>query len=851
MEERVSFIKKYWLLICFFLCIVSLSLGGVGTAFAQDEDQDAEEFTLEEIVVTAEKREAELQRIPMDISVVREQEMRLYNVNQINDLQKIMPDLTVTNTVGTFNLISIREVQTILFNPIYETTVATHLDGIQLNRFAGLDNMFFDLERVEVLKGPQGTLYGRGSTAGSMNILTRKPILGEFSGNGSIEAGNYGRYRADWAFNIPMGDKLGVRISGRRNVSDGYSDSGYGDADSWSHRASFLWEPNDRATFRMMADYEESDDNGFSMFGDEGYYFDTYGNVTIVANTYEDNPTNPAYQSGGPVRARFKSKWALGDMLDDNIADSEHYGVMAQFDYDFDFATMTVEYGHRAMHEYKEFMWGGAYMNPAPFQILQMPWGPWAQVTATVPYTEVTVRVRDPMLFMVTNNAGNTNTIEARLTSNTTIARGDKLEWIVGAMGQRDRTMEQMETVIDAKKTDPVTGNFWFRVTETTDTTGLFAQASWMPVPKWNFTAGVRQNDDEKTYYGNYMQSPRTTYVTVKKDWSELTYRANISYIATNDIMPYISYAKGYRTGNITYDRAIVPPELLDDYEIGLKSRWLDNKLQVNAGYYYYDYQNYSDWAFINACYEDDDGDHYCDDVGSADNPYDPATGVRNPDGTIDANDYKYNTYVGYSPGGAKQQGVALSVQYMPTMNDNIFVNASWSNNKYKKGYNKFTALLATYPDADSPYRDMVSYDFGGQEFGGAPTRGNASYTHTFRFGAFDTLMATLGVFYEGKGIDITVNQGSSGVEYKMPGRDAYMTADFSLMYSSNRWLGAGNMWSLRASVNNMFDNDDLYSINYTDDANFVNNVFEPGSGLITGRYINPRTYSVTFSINF
>ena len=112
--------------------------------------------------VTAEKREAELQKVPMSIDVVREQEMRIYNVNQINDIQKIMPDVTVNTQVGSFQQISIREVQMIQFNPIFETTVATHLDGIQLNRFAGLDNFFFDLERVEVLKGAPGySLWAR------------------------------------------------------------------------------------------------------------------------------------------------------------------------------------------------------------------------------------------------------------------------------------------------------------------------------------------------------------------------------------------------------------------------------------------------------------------------------------------------------------------------------------------------------------------------------------------------------------------------------------------------------------------------------------------------------------------
>ena len=97
-------------------------------------------------------------------------------------------------------------------------------------------------------------------------MISRKPILGLFSGNGSIEAGNYGRYRADWAVNIPIIDNMAIRISGRRNLFDGYSDSLMGNLDSWSHRLSILWEPNDRTTIKLTGDYMESDDDGSSSF---------------------------------------------------------------------------------------------------------------------------------------------------------------------------------------------------------------------------------------------------------------------------------------------------------------------------------------------------------------------------------------------------------------------------------------------------------------------------------------------------------------------------------------------------------------------------------------------------------
>ncbi len=830
-----------WFLDFFVLSLISLTLINC-PVFAADE-KATDEFTLEEITVTAEKREAELQKIPMSIDVVREQEMRNYNINQIYDLQKMIPDLSVTSTVGSFNLISIREVQTSLFNPIYETTVATHLDGIQLNRFTGLDNFFFDLERVEVLKGPQGTLYGRGSTAGSMNIITRKPTLNEFNGNASVEYGNYGRLRADWAVNLPMGEKLALRLSGRRNIYDGPSDSGFGNSNSWSHRVAIHWEPTDRLTMNVSADYIWAYEHGNPMSGltATGYYLDSYGGVEIVAAPATATIYAPEYQSGGPVKTRNKSNWAMQDMYKLSYIDNKHYGFMGSFSYDFDFATATVETGYRAITEVKDFWYGGASL-----------WPIFGSMDASLGgYTQAYVRVGAPTFFEHAVTSSDTTSVEARLTSNKTIAGGDKFEWIVGVMGQSDENRE------DVEMTSPL-----FDVTIFTLTRGAFAQASWMPIPRWNLTAGVRENYDRKTYYGDY-QKPY--FFNYKDSWSELTYRANLSYVA-DDFMPYLTYSKGYRTGNIAYAGGTVPPELLDSWEFGFKSRFLDNRLQVNIGYYLYDYKNYGDWVFVSKCVSDvntffdmntykmnNPGDHVCDDVASEGGQYDaddPSSAI--PDGTVGSWDYEYNTYVSFSPGGADMQGVSLAIDYMPTMDDRVSLSASWRKNEYQKPYDPRAAILALYPDADSPYTAYSSNpDIGGYEFGGAPIRGNINYTHTWRFGASDTLMAGGTLFYEGKGIDQYVNRTYPD-QYKMPGRDDYMTGDISVIYSSSRWMSSGNMWSIRGSVQNITNSDALSNISYA--GNWFSSrdySYALGGGTISGTYINPRTYSITFSINF
>ncbi len=852
-RKKTLFGKR--LLVCFIVCASLFILGMTETVFAEDEGT----FTLEEITVTAEKREAELQKIPMEISVLRTDEMKKFDVNQVYDLEKILPDISTDSQVGTFVIVSIREVETGLWNPMFETTVSTHLDGIQLTRFGGMENFFYDLERVEVLKGPQGTLYGRGSTAGSINMITKKPVMNEFGGSFEVELGDYDLYRTSGALNIPIVEKLAVRVAGRSNKRDSYSDLGYGDADSMSGRISIRWTPTEKQTFTVSHDRVHFDEEGYSMFGDDSIYLDTYGDVTIVANSDPAYATYP-YMQGGPVHARFESLWAFSPTYKDNNWNrGDLYGVGFQYEYKFDFATLTVEAAHRNLEEIKNFMWGGAYLNPVGD-------GP--------VYDQVEVTLRDPILFVITHTSSDTDTIEARLTSTSAISSGDSYEWIIGAMMQDDKVTEETFT--------------WFApyyVRVDTQSSGIFGQASYSPFDKWNITGGVRWNKDKKDYMGIYlfetyfdldtytmqvnrdMSADQWTYKSF--EWSEPTYKINISYEATNDMMAYLQYSKGYRSGNVDFGANAAPPEFLNAWELGYKSRWFDNRLQFNAVIYYYDYKNYNRSGTANKCLQDTDsdpangiypGDHYCDDVASNTDPTaaPPATAPPGwvpgePDGTVDNYDYDNSYGAGYvsvSPGGAEQKGVSVNLMYLLTMNDTISLNAVWRHNEYGTPYGFKQAILAVYPEADNPYRDY--YDESGREFGGAPIRGNMGYTRTFMFGS-DILTFSGTLFYNGKGIDQFVNYGKEN-QYTMPGRDAYWTGDISATYQSGRWMPSGTRWFIRFRCNNVWDEDALDSITYTDDAgNFgaFPDAFATGSGVISGRYINPRSWGITFGVDF
>ncbi len=813
MSSKIGVCFKNW----YFFLVVTLLFGTAGPLLAQDTE---DEFTLDEIVVTAEKREAEIQKVPLDISVVRTEEMDRLGIYEVTDLDKLLPDLNINQNAGSYVQINLRNVENLIWNPTFETTVAMHLNGFQLTRVNGLENNFYDLERVEVLKGPQGTLYGRGSTAGSMNIITKKPILGEFGGNIELEAGNYSLYKGTFALNIPIAEKLAIRLAGRRLKRDGYNDAGYSDANSRAGRFSLLWEPTDKTTLNLVVDNAAQEDNGAGVW--ESAYLTTYGGIDIVANPYNPEGEN---QTGGSVDLRYKTKWYMGDSLDDNWNDIDQYGVSATLDHELDWATLTVMYGHRSLKEDKDWVFGYAYITPYPSYM------------SPYPATSAYVGTLSLGTYVMADIRGHFDSLEARLTSKSTIAAGDAFEWIVGAMTQEDKVKE-------------VAGPFVVYSSDiTTKSTGLFGQASYAPFEKWNLTGGLRYSWDEKDYTGAEFESQETIdpeeFNSYSYSWSEPSYKLNLSYTPNNDIMTYLQYAKGYKTGNVANSGLSIEPEFLDAYELGFKSRWFDNRLLFNATVYYYEYDNYNQWANAWRCTEEDpENPHYCVDVASdPDGDY-----GGGPDYVVDQWDYDYFVNVGVAPGGSSQRGISASIMWLLTASDTVTATATWSKNEYDD-YDIASAILAIYPDADNPYTDASIQNRDGQEFGGRPFRANVSYSHTWYIGT-DMLLLTSNLFYNGKGIDQWLRWATDD-QYSMPGEDDYWTGDVALTYTSDRWVPEGIQWRVRLWCNNVWDEKALSSISYSDTDFSGLYAFEVGSGTISGQYITPRTYGITFGVEF
>jgi outer membrane receptor protein involved in Fe transport len=227
--------------------------------------------TVETIIVTAQKREQNLQDVPIVVNVVSGQQLQDAGVRDVKDLQVLTPGLSVTSsTGGAQTSIRIRGVGTIGDNPGLESSVGTVIDGVYRARSGVAFGDLGELERIEVLKGPQGTVFGKNTSAGVINVITKAPEF-DFSAQGELTYGNHDARGAAVSVTGPISDTLAARVYAARRVRDGFYDvkNGAGpstqgdndDQDVTTVRGQLLWLPSDPLQFRFLADYTKRDEH--------------------------------------------------------------------------------------------------------------------------------------------------------------------------------------------------------------------------------------------------------------------------------------------------------------------------------------------------------------------------------------------------------------------------------------------------------------------------------------------------------------------------------------------------------------------------------------------------------------
>ena len=219
-----------------------------------DEEPFHHDAKLEEIVVTAQKREEYLQKAPLQVIAVTGDELQREGITDAQGLTDVVPGLEVGN-LGSTTTFTIRGVTTNTDPNLGDSPTAFHMDGIYQGRPAAASGLFYDVARVEVLSGPQGTLYGKDSTGGTINVITNKPNLIADSAEVTQEFGSYYLYRTFGVVNVPVNPDLAFRVAFQTQKHTGYLASGYDDADDIAGRVHVLWRPNDDFNALFTQDY--------------------------------------------------------------------------------------------------------------------------------------------------------------------------------------------------------------------------------------------------------------------------------------------------------------------------------------------------------------------------------------------------------------------------------------------------------------------------------------------------------------------------------------------------------------------------------------------------------------------
>ncbi|OYW48887.1 MAG: TonB-dependent receptor [Novosphingobium sp. 28-62-57] len=236
-------------------------------AFSQEAPQTADDnFGLQEIIVTAQRQAQSLQAVPIAVSAFSAENLEKQQIQNPSDLQLSLPNVTFTKTNFTSSSFTIRGIGDLCVGVSCDAATGIHLNDMPMVQSRLFETEFFDLERIEVLRGPQGTLFGRNATSGVVNVITAKPDLSGFGASGDIDYGKYNSVRARGMVNVPLGETLGIRLAGMYNKRDGFTrnlatNSRIDGRDMYAFRGSLRWEPSSDTTVDLSAYYFRENDN--------------------------------------------------------------------------------------------------------------------------------------------------------------------------------------------------------------------------------------------------------------------------------------------------------------------------------------------------------------------------------------------------------------------------------------------------------------------------------------------------------------------------------------------------------------------------------------------------------------
>lgn len=576
-----------------------------GVAGAQTSD-----VALEEVIVSAERRETDLQKTPISIVAIGSEKIADIGANDLRELAQFVPNLNVTPAQFYGNAapkINIRGIGAGAgFGIAEDRAVGLYVDGMFFPRILGALLGTTDIERVEVLRGPQGTLFGRNTTGGAVSYHTVKPSLAGFSGYVDAKAGSLNERSLSAMVNVPLSGSWAMRAQAANLSRDGYVKRGktdMGGVDDQVARLAFRGTPNDDLTIDAAFSYTKARSNGepqvVSSFkvNESGRLASYFGALSLQLEQV------PASQGGGRLVAddprilvgKFRAanlcglddknpltmsgKGGLCDTYRDNHLTSASVKVAYDISDNLQFSALTGLLDG-ATDSRTDGMWSGSYARDfsQSFQSFQHE----MQVTWSSPKWQAVGG-----LIYFTDNAN-----EREYTTESWLSTYTDPTWRARVLTGANRE-RRYETYV---------GN--------TKSAALFGQATYSFTDKIEATVGLRRTQDSKNAEIRLIPTPddaRNRFGAGKHNWGATDYRVSLNFKPTDDIMLYASRSKAYKAG-IFNDSAIelgpvkptpeimpvtfIDPEELISHEIGLRSEWFSHRLRLNLSLYDQEWTN-------------------------------------------------------------------------------------------------------------------------------------------------------------------------------------------------------------------------------------------------------------------
>ena len=522
--------------------------------------------TLPEVVVTAQKVAQPASKAPVALSVLGGEDLKEAGINDPRALTEAVPNVVIAQESGKLQ-IAIRGVVSLDMTEKGDPSAAFNVDGAYIARFEAQTGAFLDLDRIEVLRGPQGTLYGRNATAGAINLITNKPKR-HFGARVEAEVGNYGARRAEGMINVPINDMLLLRAAVSAAKRDSFlkpgpnSDIPLESKDDYAGRIHLLANFSKDTSLLLTAEASHQGGGGATPVPMGNFFAGTYiDRLPFSPANTGNNIQDPVYVDRGSAAQRTAGqRFTNTDARRDNSNES----LRAEFKTGLGFADLTYQLAHASGD--LDDVQNGVYFG-FPFR---------GGIKGTSRSTSHELRL---------NSAGQ-----------------GTLRWVAGlySFDEKIHRDTKYQTFITAPF-GSFTVDVPFNIDVRNKSQAVFGQATYSVLPTTRLTLGLRKTRDEKAGVDTLAGTPAVAPATVSKaaydksvSFNDTSWRLGVDHDLVPGTMLYASMATGYKAGgfNDKVTAGSYKPEHLRSIELGIKSKLLADRLQLTASVFNYDYKD-------------------------------------------------------------------------------------------------------------------------------------------------------------------------------------------------------------------------------------------------------------------